>query len=49
MKVVIQHNIHYRRPQLGSLTQQHAYRLGKAHFQHFDSSELEKNCYGKVQ
>ena len=34
---MVQHNIHYRRPRWGSLTQQHAYLLRKAHFQQFET------------
>ena len=42
---VVQHNILYRRPRWGSssgLTQQHTYRLHKAHFQHFETHLSQK-------
>ena len=42
MKVGVQYSVHYGRPRKGSLTQQHAYCLRKAHFQHFETRLSQK-------
>ena len=48
MKVGVQYSVHYRRPRWGSLTQQHAYRLRKAHFQDFETHLSQKKLLWKI-